>query len=213
MRERLQFMALGLGLAFALTAGATPVQAGFNASVATSVTPEAGGLYLYTYFVTDGATSTLGVSEFDMVVPASANLQSLTAPTGFLSLYTPGDVTVSFSSTDSTTDIAPGMTGVFSFTSLGAPTLGQYSLLTFDDTSFGSGDVLTGVTIAPGIVPEPASLILLGLGLGLGLPLAVMLIAGGPSAMGRRLFGHPLALALIPAAGRRGSNASPGAPA
>ena len=187
MQSRLRLTALGLGLAFSLSLGAAPARAGFVASVLSGVTQEAGGVYLYSYQVMDAATSTLAVSEFDMVLPSDANLQSIMPQPGFLTLYTPGDLTISFSSTDPSTDIGPGMIGLFSFTSMDPPTLGSFSLLTFDDPNgFGPGDVISGVTLAPGAVPEPGSLVLLGLGL----PGAIGLIARGrrrPAASS----GHP----------------------
>ena len=161
MPKRLTFMALALGAVLAQALGAAPALAGFDTDVSTVVTPQTGGTYLYTYTVSDLATSTLGISEFDVAVSTDANLTSINAPTGFLNLYTPGDASISFLSTDPTTDITAGHSEIFSFVSTGPPGLQADLTRTFDDPT-GAASSNAGFASSP--VPEPASLALLGLG-------------------------------------------------
>jgi hypothetical protein len=173
MPRRVRFAILTCGLTLLLASGITPARAGLIASVFVDITPEGGGMSLYSYAVTVDPTSTLGVSEFDLNLtsgttsgintPVGAPLSSITMPTGFINLYTLGDPTVSFFSTSEATDIAPGGFGVFSFISTSDPTMLQpYQLTSFD----GSGGTVTGTVLGPPsvAVPEPSSLVLSGLG-------------------------------------------------
>jgi hypothetical protein len=152
-----------LASAVLLLLSLTPIssRAGFVTTVTPSVT-FAGGLYTYSYNVMNSPTSTVGVSEFDVSVDPGANLGSLTNPSGFLALYTTGDPAVEFLSTDPTFDIAPGASGLFSFTSMFGPTT-QADLVRGFDTTMGTVVENAGSTLAP--VPEASSVVLFGLGL------------------------------------------------
>jgi hypothetical protein len=173
-----------------LVAGIVPARAGLVASVTVDVTPEAGGMSLYAYTLAVAAASTSAVSEFDLnltsetasgiFTPPGAPLSSITMPTGFINLYTPGDPTISFFSTDPSTDIAPGTSALFSFLSISSPTtLQPYQLSTFDGS--GSPPVL-GSVLGPTVVPEPSGLVLSGLGV-------LGLIGGRARARSRRRVG------------------------
>ncbi len=156
MRPRLQNMVFGLGLALALTA---PAQAGFQATVTVTTAPF-NSLTQYTYTVTDLATSTDNIGSFSLSVPADANLSLIAMPTGFLALYTPGDLTIEFDSTDPSFDITPGSFGMFHFLSPDKPGSTSFAL-----TDYNNFATFTGSVVGPASVPEPGSLILLVLGL------------------------------------------------
>jgi hypothetical protein len=169
--RRARLAIITFGLVFLFTSGITPARAGLVASVTVDITPEAGGMSLYSYAVTVDPTSTLAVSEFDLNLtsgsfsgintPVGAPLSSIMMPTGFINLYTLGDPTISFFSTSEASDIAPGTFGVFSFISTSNPTMLQpFQLTSFD----GSGGTVTGSILGPTSVPEPSGLVLLGLG-------------------------------------------------
>ena len=134
--------------------GAEPSRAAFVTQVTPVVTPIAGGRYSYTYTVTNTPLSTVDLGAFYVGVTDDANLDSITEPAGFLPIYTPGFETIEFASTDASTDITPGSSGTFSFTSPLAPALTAYANQSYDDGSFDSG-----TTLAPNSspVPEPAT--------------------------------------------------------
>jgi hypothetical protein len=159
------------GLVLLVVSGITQARADLVASVSVDITPEAGGMSLYSYAVTVDPTSTLAVSEFDLNLtsgtfsgintPVGAPLSSIIMPNGFINLYTLGDPTISFFSTSEATDIAPGTFGIFSFISTSNPTMLQpFELTSFD----GSGGTEMGSILGPTSVPEPSSLVLCGLG-------------------------------------------------
>ena len=159
MRRRVMSLSCVLGTLFIL-ASAAPARATFDTSVTGTAVQQSGGFFLYTYAVTNLATSTTNVAEFDISVLQSANLAAITTPTGFLSLYTAGDSFIQFSSTDAMFDVKPGVTVSFSFTSFLPPVLGPNLVRGFNaDGSLASN---TGRTLAP--VPEPASVVLFGAG-------------------------------------------------
>ena len=161
MRKHLG-IGLSVPLALAIVAfGQAPARAVFITTVTPTVTPQGGGVFLYSYNVANSPNSTVGVAEFDVDVYTGANLASLTNPVGFLALYTAGDSFVQFLSTDPASDIAPGTSGVFSFTSIYGPALANDLTRGFDPT--GAPAQNAGRTLAP--VPEPSALVLFGLGL------------------------------------------------
>ncbi len=169
--KRLRSLAtLALGLIIVLAADPTPARADFLATLTASVTQQTGGLYLYTYTVTDLANSTSAISEIDLsltnnpsvgiITAAGAPITSITMPGGFTNTYTLGDPTISFYSTDPANDITASNSATFSFTSTFGPAFEPYQLSSFG----GTGSLLTGLVVTPAIVPEPSSLILSSLG-------------------------------------------------
>ena len=159
MPQRFKIANLALGVMFALSANVA--RADFLTNVTETVTPQAGGEFLYSYTVSNLPTSTFNIGEFDLNVSTDAALSSIKNPIGFLALYTTGDSFISFASTDPTTDITASSSGVFSFQSLDTPGLQDNLVRSFDGTSPSNG----GQTLAPlRAVPEPASLALCGLG-------------------------------------------------
>ena len=143
-----------------IIASAAPARATFDTSVTATVTQQTGGIFLYSYSVANLATSTTNISEFDIDVATTANLASIMTPTGFLSLYTPGDTFIQFLSTDVPFDVKPGNAVVFSFTSLLGALLQPDLVRGYNaDGSLASN---AGRALAP--VPEPSSVILMGAG-------------------------------------------------
>jgi hypothetical protein len=143
--------------------GSSPSEAGLVTTVTPTVTPQVGGTFLYSYQVANDSISTVGVAEFDLAVSVQSNLTSLSAPMGFLSLYTTGDAFVQFLSTDSSFDIAPGSSGSFSFNSPLGPVLEPDLTAGFDSTS-GTRFQNPGSTLAPAAAPEPSTLVLFAMG-------------------------------------------------
>jgi hypothetical protein len=141
--------------------GSSPSEAGLVTTVTPTITPQ-GGTFLYNYQVANDPVSTVGVAEFDLAVTVDSSLTSLTAPTGFLSLYTTGDSFVQFLSTDSSFDIAPGASGIFSFISPLAPGI-ESDLTAGFDASSGARFEDPGATLGPAS-PEPSTLVLLATG-------------------------------------------------
>jgi hypothetical protein len=170
MPRHLRLVTLTFGLILLFVFGIVPARAGMIASVSVDITPEAGGMSLYAYTVSVSSQSTSAVSEFDLNItsgtasgintPVGAPLSSITMANGFINLYTTGDPTISFLSTDPSTDIMPGTSGMFSFVSTSNPVLQPFLLSTFD----GSGNTVAGSVLAPTFVPEPSSLALSSLG-------------------------------------------------
>ena len=111
-----------------------------------------------------GGQGTMGI-----VTPTGAPLSDITMPNGFLALYTPGDPTITFSSTDPTTDIQPGHSATFSFISPSGPASQAYLFRSFDDPNGNlvqaGGQVLSPSPLTSPAVPEPSPLALLALGL------------------------------------------------
>ena len=142
-----------------LLAGQVPAHATLSSKETHPLTPLGPGVYGFRYRVNNSSTSTVDIGEFDLQAAVTADLSSISIPTGFLSLYTPGDVDVSFQSTGASTDIQPGMTDTFSFVSEAGPAADLDDTFSFDDFS-----VVNGTTVGPTAVPEPASAALLAVG-------------------------------------------------
>jgi hypothetical protein len=72
---------------------------------------------------------------------------------------------LTWESSDLSTDLLPGQSGIFSFESLLAPTQQPYLVSGFDSTGT-NFDTNSGNIASPGIasVPEPGGLLLLGIG-------------------------------------------------
>lgn len=151
-------------VALFLAIGQAPARAALVTTVTSTDLPQSGGGFLYTYTVMNSSSSTVGVSEFDVNVSTTADLGGLTNPTGFLALYTTGDPFVQFLSTDPSADIAPGSSGVFTFTSLVGPA-SSADLLRGIDSSGAPVENPGVVNVAPTATPEPATVALLGMAL------------------------------------------------
>jgi hypothetical protein len=141
--------------------GAAPAQAGLVADLSVDVTHASSGLYTYSYTLTVESSSTLGAGELDLAVSPIANLSAISAPAGWDVSYTPGspgDSAITFSSPDSSTDLAPGTSGMFSMESLVGPALASDVVRGFDDST-GTFDQVKGM-IQTASVPEPSGLVL-----------------------------------------------------
>ena len=139
---------------------AAPVQAGLVTDLSVDVTHASSGSYTYSYTLTVESSSTLGAGELDLAVSPSANLSAISAPAGWDVFYTPGspgDSVISFSSPDLSTDLGPGMVGLFSMASFVGPDPDSYVVRGFDDSA-GTFAQNTG-TIVTASVPEPSGLV------------------------------------------------------
>ena len=140
---------------------AAPVQAGLVTDLSVDVTHASNGSYTYSYTLTVESSSTLGAGELDLAVSPSANLSATSAPAGWDVFYTPGspgDSAITFSSPDSSTDLVPGTSGLFSIASFVGPALASDLVRGFDDST-GAFDQNSG-TIMTASAPEPSGLVL-----------------------------------------------------
>lgn len=144
-------------------ASSVPARADFTTTVTQITTPVSGNLFRYDYTLTNDPSSTLPITDFFIDVSPDADLQSLSAPAGFIISYSPGDLDVSFSSPDPSSDILPGASGLFSFTSVIGPALAPFLVRGADGAVIEEN---TGMTISPRAVPEPSSLLLGAIGAG-----------------------------------------------
>jgi hypothetical protein len=138
--------------------GTTPTRGDLITDLTVNVSQATGGLYTYSYTLTDESTSTLGASQLFLAVSPNANLSSVSAPSGWDLFYTAGDPDVSFLSRDSSFDIAPGTSGLFAMTSVVGPAAGADLIRGFDDNA-GTFAQNTG-TVLTASAPEPSSLVL-----------------------------------------------------
>lgn len=127
-------------------------------SLTVDVTQTGGGPYTYSYSLSVDPNSTLGAAQFFLEVSPTANLGAVSAPSGWAEIYSAGDPDIFFLSLDPSTDVAPGMSGSFSFTSTIGPSPGDDLVRGFgDDGSVGEN---SGMILTPASVPEPSSLLL-----------------------------------------------------
>ncbi|WZO97964.1 PEP-CTERM sorting domain-containing protein [Isosphaeraceae bacterium EP7] len=151
-------------VALATVAASAPARADLVTVLTATVSDAGGGASLYLYTLSNEPDSTLPVVQFDLAVDATADLQDITGPAGWAFDYTAGATTVSFF-LDTADGILPGTSAEFSFTSLLGPVLSDYAITGAAPPIIG---VNSGSILAPGtstVVPEPATLALLGLGL------------------------------------------------
>jgi hypothetical protein len=157
-----------------LAPGPKPARGGsLDTNLSVVVTPQSGGLFSYDYTLSNLSSSTLTVSSFFVDVARLAHLTALSAPSGWDISYPARSPNVSFTSPDPTFDIAPGGTGLFSFTGATGPGLEPYLIRGLDDSNQSVVEN-TGMIAAPSApaVPEPSSLLLGALGT------LVLLVAG-----------------------------------
>jgi PEP-CTERM motif len=140
-----------------------PARAGFIATVSANVKPLSNGLDEYDYAVSSSPQSTVDGYIFALTVDATANLQSISNPSGWSADYTGGSTTIIWST--GTTPLTPGDSTLFSFDSALTPSLSPYQVTGFDPTGI-QFYPSNGTTLAPAIasVPEPNSLVLSGIG-------------------------------------------------
>jgi hypothetical protein len=141
--------------------GPSPARGDLITDLTVDVTQALDGAYTYAYTLTVDSSSTLGAGELDLSVSIFANLSAISGPAGWDVFYTagsPGDSAITFSSPDSSTDIAPGSVGLFSMTSFVGPALASDVVRGFDDAAGtfaqNSGTILTAS------VPEPPAFML-----------------------------------------------------
>jgi hypothetical protein len=165
---------LGTFLLLWFCTGTTPARGDLVTDLTVDVTQASSGLYTYSYTLTVDSSSTVGAGELDLAVSPFANLSAISGPTGWDIFYTPGspgDTTITFSSPDSSTDIAPGSIGMFSMSSLIGPAVASDLVRGFDDSD-GTVFQNSGM-ISTASVPEPSALMLGALALvGVGYPVA-----------------------------------------
>jgi len=140
---------------------AAPARGGLITDLSVNVTHASNGLYTYSYTLSVESGSTLGAGELDLAVSPFANLSAISAPAGWDVFYTPGspgDSAITFSSPDSSIDLAPGTVGLFSMASLVGPALDSAVVRGFDDNA-GTFAQNSG-TIITASAPEPSGLVL-----------------------------------------------------
>jgi hypothetical protein len=142
-----------------LWAGATPSRGALITDLTVNVTQAPSGLYTYAYTLADESASTIGAAQLFLAVSPAANLSAVSAPTGWDVLYSAGGPDISFLSSDSSFDIAPGTAGLFSLTSAVAPALAGDRVRGFDDSA-GTFAENPGTIPTPASVPEPSGLVL-----------------------------------------------------
>lgn len=163
MARRFRSLALAALLVSACGVLSPPAVGGLVASLTVAVTPQAGGLILYEYTLVNQSTSTPPIAQFDLAIADDADVQAISAPSGWGFDAPIGGGYVSFFVEDAGAELAPGATGLFSFLSHLGPAMFDYFVTAIDPPDF---DVMEGRILAPGAaVPEPAGLALAGIGL------------------------------------------------
>ncbi len=154
MKHRTLLSIMIVGTAWGLVPASA--RAGFVASLSATVTPEAGGSFLYAYAINVSPSGTVAASEFDLSLPAPIDPTSIIMPTDFFSFYNYGDPDISFIALDA--GILPGSSGTFSFMSTYGPGPVD-SLVRGLDMSTYNVDDLSGTVSGPVSVsvPEPSS--------------------------------------------------------
>jgi len=139
-----------------------------NLSVAQE--PGSAGRLRYTYTLTNLPASNQLASLFQLDVAANAGLQSITNTIGWDVTYSPGSPSVIWTSainptTFTTNDLAPGVSGQFSFESSLGP-VGEAYLIAGINPSGGFGSSNEGLILGPGgpAVPAPTGFVLFVLG-------------------------------------------------
>ncbi len=160
--RRLAGSALAGALGVLLSAGAAHAQ--IQVSVVPTVT-KTGGLYTYSYTVTNFTNADLLVVNLDGLPLVPGALSNFTAPAGFQIGAVPYDSTVGIESflADSS-DFTPGVPiSGFSFSSPFAPAMTSFDTIDINfNTTTGTA---IGPEIAPAAVPEASTLVSAGAGL------------------------------------------------
>ncbi|MEW4569260.1 PEP-CTERM sorting domain-containing protein [Tautonia sp. JC769] len=145
--------------------GPSMTRAEFLTSLSVETTPWGGDRTLYTYTLENSNASTLNAVQFALEVSPTADLDHLSGPVGWLITYEPGDETIDFLSLAEETDLQPGSTARFSFSSPLGPSLSDYLIVGLDLPSV-SVEINQGQVAGPGAtaIPEPSTLTLLGSG-------------------------------------------------
>jgi hypothetical protein len=159
MPRSLNVAIIGMVATLCLWAGTTASQAGLMTILSVDVTEEARGLFEYDYALSVLQDSTLGASQLFLAVSTSADLTSVSAPSGWDIFYTPGDPDISFLSSAPSTDIAPGSFGLFSLTSPVGPAASDFLVRGFNDNA-GTAVDNVGTVLTPSAVPEPSGFVL-----------------------------------------------------
>jgi len=142
----------------------TPIAAiaGLVTALSATVSISATGDILYRYDLSNSMNSTLAAIAFRIDVAPESNLTTVYAPVGWDVSYANGQTLVSWESSSPLSDILPGTSGMFGFTSTLGPLDQGYAVLGFDDFS-GNTEFNFGRTPAPGMIPEPSTTLVLSL--------------------------------------------------
>ncbi len=161
----------------AATAGGT-AEASLLTTLSTSTSTDPLGNTNYVYTLTNEAASTLSAIALRIDVDPAADLTSIDSTAGWFATYSPGDSLISWESPSVATDIQPGNSAEFRFTSPLAPSTQGYAILGFDSNTL-DFDFISGTTVGPSsiasVVPEPSTASMAASGLA---SLAAMLLWG-----------------------------------
>ena len=140
-------------------------RAEFLTSLTAEVTSQQNGIFLYEYLLTNEAGSTLPAVEFVLTVPETANLQNISGPENWEITYAAGDFTVAWGSSQSATDIQPGQTAKFSFTTHLPAGVQDYGILGLNTDPFALEENQGTIAGPVSVIPEPSALLQMGIGL------------------------------------------------
>ena len=141
-----------------------PVRADFIDIVTAQVGQTSDGSYNYLYTLSVAPQSTISAYEFALTVDPTANLRSISFPTGWDMSYNAGDSSITWSTADFA--VTPGTSNQFDLVSSLPPVTGAYAVTGFDPDNFQFYPDQGTISVpGPAAVPEPDSIALLGIGL------------------------------------------------